>query len=562
MSDINASATGAPITVSVSGGQVSASVGGGQGPQGPTGPAGGAYTLPAATSTILGGVKIGSNLSVTVDGTLSSTASSGAWADITGKPSTFAPSAHATSHGSLGGDPITVAVSQVTGLQTALDGKQAAGSYAPLTHTHTASAITDFSSAVAAAIPASVVVTTDSRLTNSRSPTSHASSHASAGADAVTLTIAQTTGLQAALDLKAPLASPTFTGTVSGITKAAVGLGNVDNTADASKPISTAQAAADAAVQAYAIQRAMHTGTQAASTVTGLAAVATSGSYLDLGSRPTLGTAAPLDVPATGNASSTQVVKGSDSRLSDSRTPSSTLSHASTHAAAGSDPVTLTIAQTTGLQTALDAKVATSSLATVATTGAYNDLSGRPSIPTAYTLPNATASILGGITVSTGLAVSSGAVSVSYGTTGSTACAGNDSRLSDTRTPADGTVTDAKIATAGLSPGSIAWAAIAPWAASTAYAKGDLVSYLGVAYRRTTAGTSGTTFSSSMWTQITPTLSTVAVSGAYADLSGTPASVVTSVNGATGAVTAQKTITSGTAAPSGGSDGDIYLRYT
>ncbi len=39
----------------------------------------------------------------------------------------------------------------------------------------------------------------------------------------------------------APLASPTFTGTVGGITKAMVGLGNVDNTSDVSKPVSTAQ---------------------------------------------------------------------------------------------------------------------------------------------------------------------------------------------------------------------------------------------------------------------------------------------------------------------------------
>ena len=43
-----------------------------------------------------------------------------------------------------------------------------------------------------------------------------------------------------ALSLKAPLASPTFTGTVSGITKTMVGLGSVDNTTDAAKPISTA----------------------------------------------------------------------------------------------------------------------------------------------------------------------------------------------------------------------------------------------------------------------------------------------------------------------------------
>jgi len=40
--------------------------------------------------------------------------------------------------------------------------------------------------------------------------------------------------------LKSNIASPTFTGTVSGITKTMVGLGSVDNTSDALKPISTA----------------------------------------------------------------------------------------------------------------------------------------------------------------------------------------------------------------------------------------------------------------------------------------------------------------------------------
>lgn len=52
------------------------------------------------------------------------------------------------------------------------------------------------------------------------------------------------TATQTALDAKAPINNPTFTGTVGGITKTAVGLGNVDNTADASKPVSTAQAQA------------------------------------------------------------------------------------------------------------------------------------------------------------------------------------------------------------------------------------------------------------------------------------------------------------------------------
>ncbi len=52
---------------------------------------------------------------------------------------------------------------------------------------------------------------------------------------------------QTLLNLKASLESPTFTGTVSGVTKAMVGLGNADNTSDANKPISSAtQTALDA----------------------------------------------------------------------------------------------------------------------------------------------------------------------------------------------------------------------------------------------------------------------------------------------------------------------------
>jgi hypothetical protein len=84
----------------------------------------------------------------------------------------------------------THTIANVTGLQAALDAKQPAGSYAAAVHTH---------------------------------PTS------------------DVTGLDAALAAKAPLASPAFTGTPTGITKAHVGLGNVDNTADSAKPVSTAQ---------------------------------------------------------------------------------------------------------------------------------------------------------------------------------------------------------------------------------------------------------------------------------------------------------------------------------
>ena len=44
----------------------------------------------------------------------------------------------------------------------------------------------------------------------------------------------------AAASIYAPIANPTFTGTVGGVTKSMVGLGSVDNTTDANKPVSTA----------------------------------------------------------------------------------------------------------------------------------------------------------------------------------------------------------------------------------------------------------------------------------------------------------------------------------
>jgi hypothetical protein len=53
-----------------------------------------------------------------------------------------------------------------------------------------------------------------------------------------------------------------------------VGLDNVNNTADADKPVSTAQSTADTAVQNYAVQRANHTGTQNAATISDFATAA------------------------------------------------------------------------------------------------------------------------------------------------------------------------------------------------------------------------------------------------------------------------------------------------
>ena len=81
-------------------------------------------------------------------------------------------------------------------------------------------------------------------------------------------------------------------------------------------------AAADAAKA-----RSTHTGTQPASTVTGLATVATTGAYTDLSGKPTIPAAPPSDA-AAGTASlrtlgtgAMQATAGNDARLSNARTP-------------------------------------------------------------------------------------------------------------------------------------------------------------------------------------------------------------------------------------------------
>lgn len=59
---------------------------------------------------------------------------------------------------------------------------------------------------------ANIVLTNDARLSDSRTPISHAASHGSAGSDPVTISQSQITNLTTDLAAKAPLASPELTG--------------------------------------------------------------------------------------------------------------------------------------------------------------------------------------------------------------------------------------------------------------------------------------------------------------------------------------------------------------
>ena len=59
----------------------------------------------------------------------------------------------------------------------------------------------------------------------------------------------------------------------------------------------------------------------------------------------------------------------------------------------------------------------TADLSTVATSGSYNDLSDKPSIPAAYELPVASATALGGVKVGSGLSITDGVLSATGGGT-------------------------------------------------------------------------------------------------------------------------------------------------
>jgi len=175
-------------------------------------------------------------------------------------------------------------------------------------------------------------------------PQAHAASHAAAGTDAVTLSPSQITGTAVVTndsrlsDARTPTAHGHTSGEVSGLGTAAT------------KDIpATGNASATEVV--YGSDTRLTDARTPSSTLTHASSHAAAGDDpVSLASSQVsgLGTAAAKDIPATGNASATEVVYGSDTRLSDSRTPSSTLTHASSHAAAGGDPLTLSPSQVTG----------------------------------------------------------------------------------------------------------------------------------------------------------------------------------------------------------------------
>ncbi len=242
---INANVSGQPqIQASVGETKIDVAVSGGVGPTGAGGPAA-TITVGTVTTGAPGSSASVVNAGTTSAAVLNFTIPAGAtgpqgatgpagtttWAGITDKPSTFPPTSHQ----------------------------------------HVAADISDFTSAVIAAAPpttnASLLTSgtiSEQRIPNTIARTSDITTAVANVVNAAPAALDTLNELAAALGndasfattvtnslaSKAPINSPTFTGTVSGITAAMVGLGNVPNT--------------------DATARANHTGTQAISTVSGL----------------------------------------------------------------------------------------------------------------------------------------------------------------------------------------------------------------------------------------------------------------------------------------------------
>jgi hypothetical protein len=394
---------------------------------------------------------------------------------------------HASTHGSAGSDPVTLATSQITGLgssatlNVAASGNAASGEVVkgndtrltdartPTAHTHPLSQVTDAGTSASHDVAATgnasstqVVLGNDSRLSDSRTPVTHASSHASGGSDPVSILKAQvsdlgTIGTAAALniassgnastsqvvkgddtrlsDSRTPtshasshrsggsdalkideLAAGTdvttlnASTTVHGLLPKLSGTGTqyLNGTGGWSTPAGTG-GAGDMSSADYAA------GTGASNTNTvDHALYANAAPYSGITGTPTLGTSAAKDIPASGNASSTQVVYGNDTRLSDARTP---VAHEASHVTGGSDVIPAPTTSASGLVPILPATGASAKFlngAAAFAQVAYADVTGTPTL---------------GTSASHDVAASGNASSAQV-------VLGNDSRLSDTRTPA------------------------------------------------------------------------------------------------------------------------------
>ena len=139
------------------------------------------------------------------------------------------------------------------------------------------------------------------------------------------------------------------------------------------------------------------------------------------------------------------------------------------------------------------------SLATVATSGSYNDLSDKPTIPSAYTLPTASSAVMGGVKIGSNISVSSGTISITKSNV--------TSALGYTPPTSDTVYNNATTSTAGLMSAS------------------DKVKLNSIA-----ANANNYTHPSTHPASMITGLASVATSGSYSDLSNKPTIPVVPTN--------------------------------
>jgi antitoxin (DNA-binding transcriptional repressor) of toxin-antitoxin stability system len=278
-------------------------------------------------------------------------------------------------------------IAGVTGLQAALDGKQAAGSYAGSSHTHTASQITDLATSVVTSVNGQTGAVTVSGGSGGSYTLPVATSSVLGG---VKQGSNVTIGTDGTLSVAAPTTSLAASA-ITGLATVATSGAYADLTGKPSAyslPVATSSVlggvkqgsnttiAADGTISVAAPVTSL-----AASAITGLATVATSGKYSDISGAPSA-----YSLPVATSSVLGGVKQGSNVTIA-------------------ADGTVSVAAPVTSL-----AASAITGLATVATSGKYSDLSGTPS---SYSLPAATASVLGGVKTGSNVTIAAdGTISV------------------------------------------------------------------------------------------------------------------------------------------------------